>query len=128
VAFCTCIGCTSHTCNVVDLVSLPFRHNLSKELYLYNFFPVSSLRKLPLLYTLFPEPRKGFTAFYQLQHLAYPRKEAHKRDLMLFGFSSDCIGFSLLVGLALLTPTAADVARGISFIGLNLPSARFLFR
>jgi hypothetical protein len=104
------------------------RHNLSKELYLYNFSPMSSLEKPPLLYTIFPEPRKGFTAYYQLKHLAFLQKEAHKRDLMLLGFTSDCIGFSSSAGLALLTPTAADVVRGVPFIGLNLSTERFLFK
>jgi hypothetical protein len=104
------------------------RHKLSKELYLYTFSPVSSLEKPPLLHTIFREPRKGFTAFYQLQHLAHLRREAHKRDIMLLGFTSDCIGFSLAAGLALLTPTTADVAKGVPFIGLQLPSERFLFK
>ena len=94
-------------------------HEMSHEVVTEALNCMSDRTRPMLVYSLFPEPSKGFSSIHNLLYWAKLVQVWHDHSIRGMGFATDSCSTGLGAGTALMMPTAKDVARKVLFLGLN---------
>lgn len=94
-------------------------HEMSHEVVTEALNCMSDRTRPMLVYSLFPEPSKGFSSIHNLLYWAKLVQVWHDHSIRGMGFATDSCSTGLGAGTALMMPTAKDVARKVPFLGLN---------
>ena len=82
-------------------------------------FNCTSDRSLGMVISvLFPEPPSGFCAIHHLRYWYRQIQIWYDGDIRCTGLSTDSCSTGLGAGMALMTPSALDIADGVTFLGL----------
>lgn len=99
---------------------------LAAKVAVHNFCNLYGERSQPLVYLMWPTPKKGYSGSNLLKIWQKVRKDCAEKKVNLIGHSTDSAGFSLSASIQLMTPTESTVAKGIQYLGLGISDERFV--
>lgn len=88
---------------------------LAAKVAVHNFCNLYGERSQPLVYLMWPTPKKGYSGSNLLKIWQKVRKDCAEKKVNLIGHSTDSAGFSLSASIQLMTPTESTVAKGIQY-------------
>ena len=94
-------------------------HEMSHEIVTEALNCMSDRTRPMLVYSLFPEPSKGFSSVHNLLYWAKLVQIWHDHSIRGVGFATDSCSTGLGAGTALMAPTPKDVAAEVPFLGLK---------
>ena len=94
-------------------------HEMSHEVVTEALNCMSDRTRPMLVYSLFPEPSKGFSSVHNLLYWAKLVQVWHDHSVRAVGFATDSCSTGLGAGTALMTPTTKDVEAKVPFLGLD---------
>lgn len=101
---------------------------LASKVSIHNFSSLGCASRHPLIYMMWPTPKKGYCGRHLLKIWEKVRQDCAEREtpLKLVGHSTDSAGFSLSALVTLMTPTESTVANGVFYLGLCIPDEKYV--